>query len=136
MYRIVSRKLPSETNPKQKIIGFKLPINGRGVFNPTYNSREQIKYNLINFLLTNHKERVFNNKFGGNLRSLLFEGINFDELDLLEDRLESEINEYFPLITIHNLEFIPYPDENKLEFKFSYFVKEYNINDEITIDIQ
>ncbi len=42
-------------------IGVSLPFNGpAGPFNKTYSTADQIKSNLVNLLLTNKGERVFN----------------------------------------------------------------------------
>ena len=37
---------------KNIVIGVSLPFNAKGVFNKTYSTKEQIKSNLINLLLT------------------------------------------------------------------------------------
>ncbi len=131
----ITKKLPSDLH-KTKSIGFSLPMDGSSVFNPIYDSKEQIKYNLINYLLTNKKERVFNPNWGADLRSLLFEGIDFGELEFLQDKIQENISEFFPQIEIIHLKFTPYPDENKLVFLFNYKIKGYGIEDEIEINIQ
>ena len=74
MAQIISNKYPIDSEAR-KAIGFSLPINGNAVFNPTYQTKDQIKANLINYLLTNRGERVFNPNFGADLRSLLFNNI-------------------------------------------------------------
>lgn len=131
----ITKKLPSDLH-KTKSIGFSLPMDGSSVFNPIYDSKEQIKYNLINFLLTNHGERVFNPRFGANLRSLLFEEINLEDLDLLRKKIQDNIKLYFPYIKINKLEFIPNEDLNTLVFMFNYSIPDYNIEDSIEINIE
>lgn len=59
----------------QLAIGVSLPFNADGVFNPTYTSTEQIRANLINFILTNKGERPMNTNYGSNLRKYLFSEI-------------------------------------------------------------
>ncbi len=45
-------------------VGVALPFNNpRGVFKTVYTTKEQLKYNLINFLLTDKRERIFNPNF-------------------------------------------------------------------------
>jgi len=134
MIRILPKKLPSDlTQPRG--IGFSLPINGSNVFNSVYDSKEQIKYNLINYLLTNWGERVFNYNFGANLRALLFEGIKFNELSNLETQIKNNIKQYFPMVNVVKLELTPYPDQNMVIFTFKYKMEAYNIEDEIEISI-
>ena len=48
MAYVIKNKFPIDLN-KRKAIGFSLPFNGPGVFNPTYTTRDQLKSNLINF---------------------------------------------------------------------------------------
>ena len=59
MARIIASKYPIDSIGR-KAVGFSLPFNGPAVFNPTFTTREQTKSNLINYLLTNRGERVFN----------------------------------------------------------------------------
>ena len=50
-------------------VGVGLPFNAPGVFRTVYTTKEQIKYNLINFLLTDKRERIFNPTFGADRKS-------------------------------------------------------------------
>ena len=52
-------------------IGVSLPFNGRSVFNFTTNTKDQTKSNIINLLLTNRGERIFNPEFGLNTSARL-----------------------------------------------------------------
>jgi len=62
-------------------VGVALPFNGNAVFKSTYTTKDAIKYNLINFFLTNQPERYLNPLFGGNLRRFIFEQITTNDLD-------------------------------------------------------
>ena len=62
MARIINSKYPIDSIAR-KAVGVSLPFNGPAVFNPTFTTREQTKSNLINYLLTNLGERVFNPNF-------------------------------------------------------------------------
>ncbi len=75
MAQIIANKNPIDSQLR-RAVGFGFPINGPAVFVPTYQTRDQIKSNLINFLLTNKGERVFNPNFGADLRNLLFEDVS------------------------------------------------------------
>ena len=75
--------------------------NGTNVFNQTFTTKDQVKSNLINYILTNKGERLFNPTFGGDLRASLF---NPDSsFDGIAASLEQEIYAYVPNIIIRNI---------------------------------
>ena len=65
----INNKPVIDTKPDYAV-GIDLPLNADNVFYSNYTTAEAIKYNLINFLLTNKGERVFNPTFGANLQSM------------------------------------------------------------------
>ena len=135
MAQIISNKSPIDLN-KRKAIGFGFPLNGDAVFVPTYQTKDQIQANLINFCLTNKKERFFNPNFGLDLRNLLFENITDTSLDELKELVSSGIADNFPQINITQLEFINDPDINTINFVLKYEIKLFGIEDEINIELQ
>jgi hypothetical protein len=54
-------------------VGISLPMNSSGVFPTTLSNREQIKSNLLNYILTNKGERLYRPEFGTDIRKKLFE---------------------------------------------------------------
>ena len=90
MAEIISKSFPIDYNYR-KAVGFALPMDGNAVFRPTYTTRDQIKSNLINYMLTNKGERGFNPNFGSNLRALLFEQIDDGDLDDLLEVIQLNI---------------------------------------------
>ena len=122
MAQIISNKSPIDLN-KRKAIGFGFPLNGDAVFVPTYQTKDQIQANLINFCLTNKRERFFNPNFGLDLRNLLFENITDTSLDELKELVSSGIADNFPQINIKQLEFINDPDINTINFVLKYEIK-------------
>ena len=135
MAQIISNKSPIDLN-KRKAIGFGFPLNGDAVFVPTYQTKDQIQANLINFCLTNKRERFFNPNFGLDLRNLLFENITDTSLDELKELVSSGIADNFPQINIKQLEFINDPDINTINFVLKYEIKLFGIEDEINIELQ
>jgi phage baseplate assembly protein W len=73
-----------------------LPFNAPGVFKTTYTTKETVKYNLINFFLTNQNERYLNPTFGGNLRAFVFQQISEGNLDSLKEDIQSQFKYIFP----------------------------------------
>ena len=133
--KIINKKFPIDSEAR-KAIGFGFPLNGDAVFVPTYLTKNQIKANLINYLLTNKNERVFNVNFGADLRNLLFQQIEFSTLEDLQSLIQSEINIKFPMITINNIELTSNPDINSIYFKLNYSIDIYGITDELDILLQ
>ncbi len=82
------KKFPNDTKPRVGI-GVDLPFSEGGVFTPNYTTQEAIKYNLINFFLTNPGERPGNPTFGGGLRGFIFEQISEQNLSYLKEGEES-----------------------------------------------
>ncbi len=135
MARIIQSKYPIDSVAR-KAVGFSLPFNGPAVFNPTFTTREQTKSNLINYLLTNLGERVFNPNFGANLRALLFENILDRTTDELKERIQNDITLYFPQVTIAEIQFNNQPDDNTINFTLTYTIQNFGITDEINILLQ
>ena len=133
MAKIIPNRFPIDSEAR-KAIGFGFPLNGGAVFVPTYQTKDQIKANLINYLLTNKGERVFNPNFGANLKSILFENITDATLDDLKFIIQGEIALYFPTISVKSIEFQNEPDLNEINFLLSYEINLFGISDNINND--
>lgn len=126
---------PLDLQPR-KAIGVKLPFSGKAVFNSTFQSKDAIKANLINFFLTGRGERFLNPNFGSGLRNFLFENINEGTLRGAKENIKSLLEVYFPRIIVRDLTLQSNPDENTIIFYLKYEVSETDINDEIVINIE
>lgn len=135
MARIIANKFPIDTEAR-KAVGFGFPLNGDAVFKPTYQTKDQIQANLINYLLTNRGERVFNPNFGGDLRTLLFENVENSTIEDLKQIIQEEITMYFPSVDIKDIEFQNKPDMNEINFILSYEVLPFGIEDNVNILLQ
>lgn len=116
-------------------IGVALPFSSPGVFQTVYTTQEQLKYNIINYLLTNNGERVYNPTYGANIRAQLFQQITEDAIDSLETQIRSGIAQYFPNVTITTLTITGNPDENELVIQFSYSINNTGQSDNIIISL-
>ena len=92
------RKINPLDRQPRKAIGVDLPFSGDAVFNSTYQSKDALKVNLINYLLTNKGERPLNPTFGAGIRGLLFENINDEQLEDIKDDITNNITSFFPTI--------------------------------------
>lgn len=117
-------------------VGVNLPFTGNAVFNTTYTTRDAIKANLINYFLTDKRERVLNPTFGSGIRVLLFENISEELLISLKTRILREIKVYFPRIEVKDLKIESRPDTNVINVYMSYSIKNSNVDDEILINIE
>ena len=105
--------------------------NGNNVFNQTFTTKDQVKSNLINYILTNKGERFYDPTFGGDLRASLFEpDSNFDSISV---RLEQEIYAYVPNIVIKNIGIKKYSDENLVNLIIDYSIN--NQQDNLVINV-
>ena len=97
---------------KNVAIGVAFPFNAEGVFNQTFTQKEQVKSNLINVLLTERGERVNLPDFGVGLKNLLFE--TQIDTNVLESRIDAQVQKYIPEITLISAEVDFSPDEHIL----------------------
>lgn len=134
----------------QLAIGVNLPFNADGVFNPTYTSTDQMRANLINFILTNKGERPLNATYGSDIRKYLFSEITdssyafgitgynntnsnpsttaisgvqpYTNLGVkdLEAQLKNEISTNFPQLIVKQISITPSQDDNTVEIKVIY----------------
>ena len=123
------------TNTGSTGLGFSLPMSGNAVFNPTYTTRDFVRTNLINWLLTNKGERVFRPNFGANLRELIFEGVTEGSQDILEERITNTISEEFPMVTIVKVQFNRNEDRHTINFVLEYKIMNMDTVDELNIQL-
>ena len=119
---------------KSSAVGVDLPFNAPGIFRSNYTTAAAIKNNLINFFLTNPGERPLNPTFGGGLRDFIFEQIDNQNLDLLEERIQTNLQDFFPNVAIGNLELSRQEDTHTIRVSLTYSVINTNINDTLEID--
>jgi phage baseplate assembly protein W len=117
-YRIPNQN-PLDLN-QRVAVGVAIPFSGPAVFISNYTTTEQIKSNLINYILTNSGERVLNPNFGANLRAKLFDQIDDLTLSALELKLISDITTNFPSIKIQQLTLSPVYEQNAIQLVLVY----------------
>lgn len=122
---------PQDVGQKRGIGISVLFNNGNNVFNQTFTTKDQVKSNLINYILTNKGERLFNPTFGGDLRASLF---NPDSsFDGVAASLEQEIYAYVPNIIIRNIAVKKFSDENIVNIILDYSIN--NQDDNLVINV-
>lgn len=83
-------------------IGISLPMDSSSVFPTTLSQRDQIKSNILNFILTNKGERIYRPEFGTDIRKKLFEpNIN---TEVFKEGLFSDIyNQFSNIIELEDV---------------------------------
>jgi len=135
MAQIIQNKYPIDTEAR-RAVGFDFPLNGDAVFVPTFQTRDQIKANLVNYLLTNRGERVFNPNFGADLRNLLFENVSDTTTEDLRERIQNDINSFFPEVQVKQVIFNNIPDSNTINFTLTYQIVLFGIEESVNILLQ
>lgn len=126
---------PIDLEPR-KAVGVALPFSGKAVFNSTYETKEALKANLINFILTGKGERYMNPTFGSGIRNLLFESINRNTTDQVEIILSEALRVYFPNLEVMNMGIDRQEDNNLISFRLDYRIKGTRTEDELTINFE
>ena len=111
-----------DLNP-DTFIGLKLPIgySETGYFKQTKTTLQQAKYNIINLIKTIPGERLGQPEFGSNLHTILFEPMNEDFSDILEDAVRTSIEKWLPYINIKRIKItMPNYDINRVNIAVDF----------------
>jgi phage baseplate assembly protein W len=100
--------------------------NNTSVFSTTTTTKAQIKSNLINYVLTNKGERLFDPNFGGDVRRAIFDANDDSTFDVIATRLETEILQYVPNIILQSIIIKRAPDENLVNIIINYQLNQQN----------
>ena len=116
-------------------VGIDLPFNGPTGINTTYTTRDAVKANLLNFILTGKRERVMNPTFGSGVRDLIFEQQTEDLTNQVEDLIIGGVEAFFPQVQINTLNVVQSPDNYTITIYLNYSVINTNIQDELQINL-
>jgi len=103
---------------KNIAIGVSLPF--KGPFKSTFTTKDQIKSNLINLLLTNKGERVMNPTFGCNIKNQLFQNITTELQQKIIDIIVESVNTFIPEIRLLDVVVSPDIDSNSISITIDY----------------
>jgi phage baseplate assembly protein W len=124
---------------KNIAIGLSLPFGVYGddkLFNQTYSTKDQIKSNLINLLLTSRGERILNPEFGSDLKRILFEQITPITEENIRNTINSAIDIYVPEVTVEDIIIDSDADNNIISITVNYILNIPGTADQITIQFQ
>ena len=127
------RVYPNDTRPRVAS-GVNLPFSEPGVFTSNFQTRDAIKNNLINYLLTNPGERIQNPTFGAGLRKYIFTQIESGNFEFIKDDLQNKINNNFNNIQIDDILVFENENENTINIQIDYNIPNTGINDTLELN--
>ena len=128
-----TRIYPNDLRPRVAI-GVDLPLSGPIAFIPNYQTKDAIKNNLVNYLLTNPGERVENPSFGAGLRRYIFEQISTNSLDYIKEDLQNKIEINFPDVKLQEVNVLQTLNTNTIQVIISYSIPNTDINDTLELN--
>ena len=123
-YRVENNN-PFDTDYKLAV-GVSVPFAGStisgsdAVFNSTYTTTDQIRSNLINFMLTNKGERPLNPNYGSDLRRFIFQSTTEVNLNSLKLQIIEGLRANFPQIVTNSVTINPNYDVNSINIIIDY----------------
>ncbi len=79
-----------------------------------------IKQAIVNLLLTNRGERPFNPDYGSNIRSYLFEPLDYGTAAQIEESIRSTLAKFEPRIEVMDIHTYPNYDSNAFSVDMTY----------------
>jgi phage baseplate assembly protein W len=82
-----------------------------------------IKQAIVNLLLTNKGEKLFNPEYGSDIRKYLFEPLDYATAGLIANNIRYTIRQFEPRISVLSLEAIPNFDDNGFDIEMTYEIR-------------
>jgi len=79
-----------------------------------------IKQSIANILLTNKGEKLFNPDFGSDIRSYLFEPLDYATAAQVTSNIQYTLSQYEPRIRVLEISTIPNSDDNRFDVEMTY----------------
>src|SRR6056300_2015867 len=114
-------------------IGITLPLQfGENTFEQAFLTKDQVKSNIKNLLLTKRGERIIQPEFGSGLQALLFEP-NVDDLEgRIEDTINDSLQQWLPYVTAEEID-IESTDELRDNNRLNVSIK-FRIGNDINLE--
>ena len=137
----LGRKIVKDTQQfANYAIGITLPLTfGENTFEQSYLTKDQVKSNIKNLLLTKRGERILQPEFGSGLQSLLFEQ-NVDDLEgRIEDTINESLEQWLPYVTAEQIDIEStdeLKDSNRLNVSIDFRIGEDISLENVTFTVQ
>jgi phage baseplate assembly protein W len=108
MAYVIGKQIQKDSNPElqSSAYGIKLPakLGNNGYFDQAFTTYEQAKSNLRNLLATKKGERIMQPEFGTGLHSLLFEQLDTNLEENLQNVITETVRFWLPYINIEEID--------------------------------
>jgi phage baseplate assembly protein W len=137
----LGRKIVKDTQQfANYAIGITLPLTfGENTFEQSYLTKDQVKSNIKNLLLTKRGERILQPEFGSGLQLLLFEQ-NVDDLEgRIEDTINESLEQWLPYVTAEQIDIEStdeLKDSNRLNVSIDFRIGEDISLENVTFTVQ
>jgi len=81
-----------------------------------------VKQAVLNILLTNQGERLYDSQYGSNIRSYLFEPLDFGTAGTIRDEIVRTLGTYEPRVTVQQCIVEPNFDSNGFDVRLDFQV--------------
>lgn len=119
----IQKKFIIDTQDKSVGVSLPFTLGNNGFFAVTYTTKEQIKSNLKNLILTNRGERLMQPEFGCNLRQAIFEQIGPETYSYIRSEIENSIQRWLPYIIVNDVDVTSdttAKDNNRINVRLDY----------------
>ena len=82
-----------------------------------------IKQAIVNLILTNKGERLFNPDYGSDIRSYLFEPLDYAIAGIIKKNMQLSLAKYEPRIRVTSIACIPNFEDNGLYVELTYEIR-------------
>lgn len=82
-----------------------------------------IKQAIVNLLLTNKGERLFNPDYGSDIRSYLFQPLDYATAAQISNNIRYSISNFEPRISVLSIESTPNFDDNGIDVEMTYEIR-------------
>ena len=108
-----------------------------GGYQKVFETKQLVKFHLVNLLMTNPGERIQLPNYGVGLRRFLFEPLSSGTLSSIESRISSQIASYLVYLSVDDLSVVTDPDNDYLvRIKLSFSVDSVDLEDLLVIDLE
>ena len=82
-----------------------------------------IKQAIVNLLLTNKGEKLFNPEYGSDIRAYLFEPLDYGTAAQIQRNIAYSVNKHEPRVQIEDLRANPNFDDNGFDVEMTYEIR-------------